>query len=216
MSDKNLGNSVALDYFDDLSNQAIDITATKINKCNDFSDTDALFVLKYADKNSVVLDVASGTGITVNKYYDKVKKVIALEKFTGFSKFIVKSKNVEIINEDLFDYKTDEKFDVITLFGIMHYVSAQEAKIIYHKMKNMLKPNGKLLIKQQFGVKDDVIINGYSDELKRDYYSEYRYINNEVNLLKDIGFANTEVIDIYPPEANRWDNTHFYAIVAEM
>ena len=31
----------------------------------------------------------------------------------------------------------------------------------------------------------------------------------------DIGYKNIEIVDIYPPEANRWDNTHFYSIVAE-
>ena len=208
-----MNNSNAISYFNDLSNQTIDITATKINKCNDFSNIDANFILKYSNKDSVILDVATGTGITVNKYYDKVKKVVALEKFEGFSKFIVDSPNIEIVNEDMFDYKTDKKFDIITLFGIMHYVSSSEAKTIYKKMFNFLKPNGKLLIKQQFGIDDDVVINGYSEELKKDYYSEYRHIDKEVALLKSLGYKNTEVIDIYPPEANRWDNTHFYAII---
>ena len=32
---------------------------------------------------------------------------------------------------------------------------------------------------------------------------------------KEIGFKNIEKFDIYPPEANRWNNTHFYAIIAE-
>lgn len=209
-----MGNKQAIDYFQDLSSQAIDITATKINKCNDFSDMDSKFILKYANEDSVVLDVATGTGITLNKYYSKVKKVVALEKFEGFSKFIVSSPTVEIVNEDMFNYETGEKFDIITLFGIMHYVSCSEAEIIYKKMFGFLKPDGKLLIKQQFGVEDDVIINGYSEELKKDYYSEYRHIDKEVALLESLGYKNTEVIDIYPPEANRWDNTHFYAIVA--
>lgn len=208
-------NSNAINYFNDLSNQTIDITATKINKCNDFSDIDANFVLQYSDKNSVILDVASGTGITVNKYYDKVKRVVALEKFEGFSKFIVDSPTVEVLNEDMFDYKTDEKFDIITLFGIMHYVSLEESKIIYQNMYKFLKPGGKLLVKQQFGIKEDVIINGYSEELKRDYYSEYRYLPKELEIIKNTGYKNIKTIDIYPPEANRWDNTHFYAIVAE-
>ena len=210
-----MGNITALDYFNDLSSKTIDITATKINKCNDFSSIDAEFVLRYADENSTVLDIASGTGITVNKYYNKVKKVVALEKFKNFSDFIVKDPKIEIINIDMFDFNTNEKFDIITLFGIMHYVSTDEAIIIYKKFKKFLKPQGKLLVKQQFGVNEDVIINGYSEELKSDYYSEYRHIDKEVEILNKIGFKNVEVHDIYPPEANRWDNTHFWAIVGE-
>ncbi len=40
-------------------------------------------------------------------------------------------------------------------------------------------------------------------------------IEKEIELLKNIGFKNIETFDIYPPEANRWNNTHFYAIVGE-
>lgn len=210
-----MNNKNALSYFKDLSLSDIDITSTKINKCNDFSSIDAQFILKYADKDSSILDIASGTGITVNKYYNKVKNVVALEKFKSFSDFIVKSQKIKIINEDMFYFNTNELFDIITMFGIMHYVSKNEAVTLYKKYKNFLKPSGKLLIKQQFGVSEDVIINGYSKELKKDYFSEYRHIDKEIKILQEVGFKNIEKFDIYSSEANRWKNTHFYAIVAQ-
>ncbi len=62
---------------------------------------------------------------------------------------------------------------------------------------------------------EDVIINKYSEELKTIYYSEYRTVEKEKYLLAQAGFKNFEVFDIYPAECNRWDNTHFFAIVAE-
>lgn len=46
-------------------------------------------------------------------------------------------------------------------------------------------------------------------------FASYRHIDKETLLLENIGYKNIKVVDIYPPEANRWDNTHFYAIVAE-
>lgn len=210
-----MNNKQALEYFKNLSKENIDITTTKINKCNDFSSTDANFILKYASKNSTVLDLASGTGITVNKYFDKVKKVIAVEKFNNFSKFIKKAPNIEIYNEDIFEFKPQEKFDIITMFGIMHYLNKKEAKQLYDKYKNYLNKGGKLLIKQQFAIQEDVIVAGYSEELKQNYYSEYRTITHEKNILKELGYKIIEVIDIYPKKSNRWNNTHFWALVVE-
>lgn len=216
MSNLQVNNQVALNYFEDLSNSVIEPTTTKIHKFNDFSTMDAEFILKYVNQDSTVLDVASGTGITLNKYYEKAYRVVAVEKFEKFSALIVKDPKVEIVNEDMFDFDTEEKFDIVTLFGIMQYASIEEAMFIYKKYKNFLKEDGKLLIKQQFGVKDDVIINGYSEELKKNYYAEYRHLEKEIEMIKNAGYKNIQKFDIYPPEFNHWENTHFWGIVVEI
>jgi hypothetical protein len=102
------------------------------------------------------------------------------------------------------------------MFGVAQYFNEDEILGIYKKYYSNLKENGKMLIKNQFGVNEDVLVSGYSEELKTDYYSQYRHIDKEVDILKKVGFKNVEVIDIYPPECNRWENTHFYAIVANL
>ena len=76
-----------------------------------------------------------------------------------------------------------------------------------------MKHDGKIIIKNQFGIEQDVTVEGYSQEQKTEYYAQYRQINKEVSILSNIGYKNIEVFDIYPPECNRWQNTHFYAIV---
>jgi hypothetical protein len=77
-----------------------------------------------------------------------------------------------------------------------------------------LKPSGKFIIKNQFSVTEDVNVSGFSSELQQEYHAQYRNIDKEIEILKKIGYKNVEVFDIYPPECNRWNNTHFYAIVA--
>ena len=72
-----------------------------------------------------------------------------------------------------------------------------------------------MIIKNQFGLHKDVTIDGFSEELQENYFAQYRFIDKEVRLLHDAGFGNVEIVDIYPKECNRWDNTHFYALVAE-
>lgn len=211
-----MNNKNAIEFFNELAQTDIDISSPKLNKRNDFTSIDAEFILKYTDKNSKILDLAAGTGLCLNKYYNKVGLIFAVEKFKKFSDFIVKSPNVKIFNDDIQTFKTKEKFDTILMFGIMHYFNKEEAYSIYKKYKNFLTKDGKLLIKNQFGIKEDVTVDGYSKELKCNYYAQYRQIDKEINLLKELNYKNIEVFDIYPPEANRWDNTHFYAIKAEI
>jgi cyclopropane fatty-acyl-phospholipid synthase-like methyltransferase len=208
-------NRQAIEYWKSMSESNPTEKTIKVNPQNDYTQIDADFILKFADKNSRILDLASGTGLTINKYYRKVAHIDAVELFSGFSKFIVKTPKITLYQSDIIDFEPDNEYDIITMFGIMHYFNEQESKKIYSKYRKNLKLNGKLIIKQQFGVKEDVNASGFSEELQRDYYSQYRHIGKEVKMLETTGYRNMEVADIYPPECNRWDNTHFYAIVAE-
>lgn len=97
----------------------------------------------------------------------------------------------------------------------MHYFNRDEAARIYVKYHSLLRDRGKFIIKNQFGVNEDVTVQGYSEELKQNYFAQYRSIETETTILKQAGFSHFEVVDIYPPEFNRWQNTHFYALIAE-
>lgn len=206
-------NEKALDFFKALSKGA-NQNSVKLANNTDFSDIDAKFILKYANEKSHILDLGSGSGLIVNKIYPYVDKIVCVDKFKEFTKFIAKEQKITIYNEDLFDFDTKEKFDIISAFGIMHYVNEEEAQVLYKKYQQFLKPQGIFIIKNQFGINETINISGYSQEQKRDYYSQYRWIEREKEILISLGHRIVEVCDIYPPEANRWDNTHFYAIVA--
>ena len=203
-------NKEALGFFRKMSERSDDPKSVKLAKASDFSQMDAAFILNYADVNSTILDLGSGTGLIVNKLYDKVKHITAIEPFPAFTKFIVPSNNITVVNTTIREYIINRNdFDFITVFGVMQYFNEEESFEIYEKFKSALKVGGKIIIKNQFGVHKDVVVEGYSEEQKSNYYSEYRFINKEVNILKKVGYVNIKVTDNYPPECNRWENTHF-------
>ena len=210
-------NKKALDFFQNisLSSDVDPLLSCKFSEVNDHTQMDADFIMKSASAETSILDLGSGTGLIVNKIYDKVKSIACVEPFEGFTKFIAKSENIEIFNQTLREFEPARQYDLITIFGVMQYFNEEESDTIYKKYFHFLKGTGKLIVKNQFGVNEDVVIEGYSEEQKRDYFAHYRHICKEVKMLENTGYKNVEVIDIYPPECNRWDNTHFYAIVAE-
>ena len=209
-------NSNSLNFFAHMAENNPNEKSVKITEHSDFSDKDVAFLLNFVSENSEILDLASGTGLIINKIYNYVKHITAVEAFAEFTKFIERSNKINIINQDISLFATTKKYDLITMFGISQYFNEVEILKIYEKYFLMLKTNGKLIIKNQFGISEDVLISGYSDELRANYYSEYRHIDKEVKILEKIGFTNVDVIDIYPPDCNRWENTHFYAIVADI
>jgi len=207
-------NSEALKFFHHMATaKECNPQSVKLAHNTDYTSIDATFILQYADKNSSVLDIGSGTGLTINKIYDKVQTIECVEPFKRFTDFITNSDNVIIHNCNVYDYETTKVFDVVTLFGVMHYFSEDEVIKVYKKCYGLLKKGGIIIVKNQFGIHETVEVSGYSEENKTNYYSSYRKLDEEMDILKNIGFENIEVHDIYPPEANRWDNTHFYAIV---
>ena len=211
-----MNNTHALAFFDHLAHKSKNNpSSVKLAHNTDYTEIDAKLILKYATKNTNILDVGTGTGLIVNKIYDKVAKIVCIEPYAQFTKFIVKSPNITIINKNIFDYDTKKKFDIITAFGFMHYFNEAETISIYKKIINYLKKEGLLIIKNQFGIHENVIVDGYSEEQKTNYFARYGFIDKEIKLLEQVGYKNIEKFDIYPSEANRWTNTHFYALVAQ-
>lgn len=209
-------NDKALHFFKKMAgDEKLTPNSVKLAKNSDFSALDAAFIRARATKESDLLDLGSGTGLIVNKLYPYVKSIMAVEPFPEFTKFIVQSENVSVVHADIFEFASGKQFDIITLFALMHYFDAEQAALIYKKYVPLLKPGGIMLIKNQFGVHEDVTVDGFSEELKTNYHAQYRHIDKEVALLESVGLGKIEVIDIYPPEHNRWENTHFYALVAK-
>lgn len=212
-----MGNNKSIEYYNKMAKKITDAKATR-NKAKDFSKYDIQLMKTLADKNKTLLDLGSGTGLLINYLIDDFKSITAVEKYPEFSRFIIRTDKIKLINEDLLKLQIpeNEKYDIVSLFGVMNYFDLKEATILYKKIKSFLKKGGILVVKNQMGIKEDIIVNGYSEELQTNYYSEYRHIDKEINLLKDIGFVNDKIIDIYPPEFNRWDNTHFYALICHL
>lgn len=209
-------NEKALKFFSDMA-QKENLTQmdVKLSKQNDFTEYDTNFILKHTTPDAELLDVGAGSGLIVNRLADKVAFIEAIEPFEAYSQFIVRSRKVRIVNTTIEEYAIAKQFDFVLCFGFCHYLNAQEARAFYEKFYHAVKKNGKIIVKNQFGVNEDVLVNNFSKENNAMYYAEYRTVEHEKKLLVQAGFKNFEVTDIYPPECNRWDNTHYYAIVAE-
>ena len=181
---------------------------------SDFSQYDADFILRHAAAGSSLLDLGSGSGLIINKIYRHFSEITAVEYFEEYSKHIVKDKKITVVNANILNFSPTKKYDVITCFGIMQYFSESEKRIVYHYCHSALGENGILIIKNQFGVFGNVLIEGFSDKLQEVYFSNYPTLAKEESLLREIGFQHFVETDIYPPECNKWRNTHFYVLTA--
>lgn len=185
------------------------------NKRPDTSNVEIDLYMKYLSPETELLDLGSGSGIIINKLYDKVKSIWAIEKYPGFSQFIEDKDNILVINADLIGFKIRRKFDAILCTGVTQCLERNEASEMYKNCIEMLKEDGILILRSHCGINEDVIIDGYSKELDSVYYAEYRHKAAEINLLNKAGFKNVKTYDILPDSINVWENTRHYIFICK-
>jgi cyclopropane fatty-acyl-phospholipid synthase-like methyltransferase len=207
-----MGNKKIRAYYQDMADTIQNPLETR-NKAPNFSKFDIAYMQEFINPEHSLLDLGAGSGLLLNHIKDGFQKVAAVELYPEFSKFITPSENTTIVNADLLTFDTDDQFEIVILFGVMNFFSADEAASLYQKFYRFTRPGGKLIVKNQMGVSENVYVDHFSEELGKHYFSEYRSSASESSLMTSAGFIVSRVDDVYPDEFNRWPNTRFTAIV---
>ena len=115
-------------------------------------------------ENSDVLEIGAGMGAITGILCDKAKSVTSVElskqRASAIETRCKNKDNLEIIVGNFNDIKFEKQFDYITLIGVLEYAplytnSNNPFEYFLKKIKELLKPGGKLLIaiENQFGIK---------------------------------------------------------------
>lgn len=162
------------------------------------------------DKDASVLEIGCGFGAITGMLCDSCRKVTTVElskrRATGTLLRCREKENLEIIVGDLTDIDFVEKYDYITLIGVLEYQgkysdSTDPYGDFLTKIKSLLKPNGKLLIaiENQFGLKYWCGALEDHTGIPFDGINDYALSNKGVRtfsksalekMLKEIGFMN--------------------------
>lgn len=116
------------------------------------------------DKKANLLEIGAGCGAVTGLFCEKVGRVVAIDLSKRRSTINATRNrnfdNLEILVGNFEDIKIDEKFDYITLIGVLeysiYYLNSPDPFIdMLKKVKSMLKPGGKLLlaIENKYGLK---------------------------------------------------------------
>ena len=173
---------------------------------------DLALIRRFTRPDSEILDVACGTCVHANSLAPEVARIRAIDKYATFLQHCDQSDTLTAEVGDILTFEDSSLYDLILAFGIMNYYDDDDARKIYAKLANMLKPEGILIVKHQSGIEEDVLVDGYSEQIDAHYHALYRQRDRDKALLEEqFGEGNVEVEDIYPRELNPWPNTHFYA-----
>jgi cyclopropane fatty-acyl-phospholipid synthase-like methyltransferase len=168
------------------------------------TEFDINFLKRYARTNKILLDLGAGTGATINELTNDFKKIIAIEKFEEFSKFI--DNKIEVLNLDLNEIEVLPKADIVTAFGVFNHFDEQQVKNIYKKVFTSLSEGGIFIVKHAMGLKNDVFYE--TDK----YWAVYRKLTREIDFFIESGFSLLKVENIYN-DLYKNEKTNYFAIV---
>ncbi len=168
-------------------------------------------------KNSSILEIGGGCGAITEALCKNVEtvKVVELSKKRSMINFERHKyyDNLEIIVGNLNDIKFDEKFDYITLNGVLEYAgsftnTSEPYRDFLLTIKQYLKPSGKLIIaiENRYGLK--YFAGAREDHTGKVYDGLSGYIGNSKvrtfgkieleNLLKSAGYLAQEFFYPHP------------------
>ncbi|MBM7323485.1 class I SAM-dependent methyltransferase [Agrobacterium pusense] len=177
-------------------------------------DFDLSLVRRYLTENSHILDLGAGTCTLSENLLGENRKVDAVEKFSGFLEMANNHPALNKIACDIVDFVPSKKYDLILIFGVINFLSIEEERRIYELCLAALGDGGTLIVKNQCGVDFEKVVDGYSEELSATYHARYPAVMSQKSLLSE--YFEVEVVDIYPAEMNRWEDTHFYAFICHV
>lgn len=190
--------------------------AARFHGDHDAYDLAALAALGGEREQVRMLDLGCGTCVIPNLVVDRLGWTVHAVDYVA--EFLTHAIDDPLLTTEVGDVKTytgtPGAYDVVTLLGVITYLpDAAERRDLYARCRALLAPGGALLVKAQYGVDEDVVVDGYSEAFARDYHAIYPLLSSEVALMGEV-FGDVEVVDPYPAELNRWDNTHFHYLIA--
>jgi 2-polyprenyl-3-methyl-5-hydroxy-6-metoxy-1,4-benzoquinol methylase len=157
-------------------------------------------------KNTVnILDLGSGAGELSKSIQKPGDFLTAVDYEENFSRFFEKRDNQTFQATDLTEFESQERFDLILLFGVVNYLTKEEESKVYRVIHEHLASIGVAIIKHQVSYTDEIIINTYSNELESQYSARYPSHKEQVTELKTL-FGNVEILE-YNQKFNKFEDT---------
>lgn len=156
-----------------------------------------------------ILDVGCGTGAISKDIANIVGENGKVTGIDNTENFILSGQetyrsvvNLELISVDLFEYNSEEKYDLIVSARTLQWLSNPKEALI--KMKSMLKPDGQISILDYNHT--NLNWNPLPPESMQEFYKTFLKwrqdagMNNEIaddlpNLLEEVGFHSIEKIN---------------------
>lgn len=158
-----------------------------------------------------ILDLGSGFGELSLKLKRADDYLLAVDSEPMFGSVFTELDGVDFVSSDVTQFKTEEKFDLVLLFGVVTHLTLLEEIDVYQKIASFVDSDGIAVIKNQCSLGNEFLVDAHSSELGTHYVGRYPGISEQVSRLNEI-FSSIHTIE-YPQVANRYSNSKHYMFI---
>jgi cyclopropane fatty-acyl-phospholipid synthase-like methyltransferase len=180
------------------------------------AEKDKIMKIVNLDSSMRVLDLGSGAGQWSFRFAKHVNRVVAVEYSQDMCNLALNEakksgiNNIEFVNISAQDYRTNMKFDLIFISGLLIYLNDKECNILLSQCVRYLKHGGRLVLRDGTGVNSRYDINDrYSETLDAYYSATYRTIEQYISLFESKGLLVIQHEDMFLQGSplNKWKET---------
>ncbi len=154
-------------------------------------------IMKYFKKPGRALDIGCGLGENLSVFQDNGWDCTGVEFNEFAANYARKTFGLNVINKSIYDFDTDEKFDLITLWGVLeHFFDPKKALRSIH---GLLSENGMLVMEVPSG--DSVLVRYYEQTegtvdriIEGDRHIMLFSVRGFREMLEDCGFVQDKVL----------------------
>lgn len=131
--------------------------------------------------SSSVLDLGSGIGSWTKYFANHYNEVVSVESsnilYESLQNRFSKNSKVKTIHTDALSFKSNKKYGIIFLGGLLMYLNQKDAVMLLKKIASWLEPGGKIICREST-VRRGIIIR------KSNYQVIYRSLNHYESIFK--------------------------------
>ncbi|MCK4752342.1 MAG: class I SAM-dependent methyltransferase [Planctomycetes bacterium] len=175
-----------------------------------------IFRLLKIAPNMQILDLGAGIGAWSAVFASKCKKVVAVEYSENMLEIARQTakedsvNNIDFICQDVLEFRTEQKFDVIFCSGLLLYLDDSQVAKLLLNIKGHSKKDTVLLLREPAGINGRYeIIDKYSEALKASYSALYRTNKEYITMFNQIGYSIVCDEDMFEEGSplNKWEET---------
>ena len=151
-------------------------------------------VLKF-NRQWQILDMGCGAGRWSLAFARKARFVIGVDNSPALLKIAenqarrLSVSNVKFIESSIIDFSYPERFDLVFIGGVLLYINDDELSQLTTKFKDLLKPEGKLVLLESISTKERIVkTDSYEKHLQIPYSAIYRRSDDYKVLCEKEGF----------------------------
>ncbi|MCA9742826.1 class I SAM-dependent methyltransferase [candidate division KSB1 bacterium] len=152
-----------------------------------------------------VLDLGCGTGRWAFEFARKCKRVTAVDFAEGMvwraqsTAEELGLNNIDFQVASVSDFKTDDKFDIILISGVLVYFDDETLGTIISSVKKLLKPGGKIISRETVAIHQrQEIRNEIHEKIGAEYSAIYRLPDEYKQMFADYGLKTLYAEDFTP------------------